>query len=78
MKYLVIEMQTFSNGAMSTPTYAFDDEASALVKYHTILATAVKSALPVHAVAMMTNTGICIRSEHYKHEQPEPEPNEGA
>lgn len=77
MKYLVIEMQTFSNGAMSTPTYAYNDQDSALQKYFTILASAVKSALPVHAAALMTNTGVCLRSEHYEHEQ-EPEPEEEA
>lgn len=77
MKYLVIEMQTLSNGTMSTLTYAFDDEASALAKWHEILSTAVKSALPVHAAALMTNTGICLRSEHYEHEQ-EPDPEEEA
>ena len=76
MKYLVIDMQTFSNGAMSTPTYAFDAMDSALQKYYTILASAVKSSLPMHACALMTNEGICLRSEHYAHEQPEPEPEE--
>lgn len=67
-------MQTWEDGTMSTPTYAYDDEASAIAKWHTILAAAAKSTLPVHAAALMTNSGICLRSEHYEHEQPEPEP----
>jgi len=77
-KYLVIEMQTWVDGTMATPTYAYDDKASAIAKWHTILAAAVKSTLPVHAASLMTNDGICLQSECYEHEQPEPEPNEEA
>lgn len=51
MKYVVIEFQTFENGTMSTPTYAFDNILSAEAKYHSILAAAAVSSLSrfIHA-----------------------------
>ena len=75
MKYLVIELQTFEGGAMSTPTYAFDDRLSAEAKYHAILSSAAKSTLPTHTCVMMTSDGRFIASQSYNHPV-EPEPTE--
>ena len=79
MKYLVIEIQKFDTGAISTPTYAYDNESSALGKYHSILASAAVSKLPVHACAIITEEGFPLRHECYKHAvepEPTPEPEE--
>lgn len=73
MKYLVIEIQTFDTGAVSTPTYAYDNRMTAERQYHLLIAGAVVSSLPMHAVVMMTNDGRIIESKYYRHE-PEPEP----
>ena len=73
MNYLVIEIQKFDNGSISTQTYSYTDRDSADAKYHTILAGAAKSALPVHACVMITEDGRMVRSECYRHAQPEPE-----
>ena len=78
MKYLVTELQTFSDGAMSTPSYAYDMQAAAEAKYHAILSSAAVSKLPTHAAVLMTSEGIVLDSKCYRHE-PEPESeSEGA
>ena len=74
MKYLVTEIQTFANGNISTPSYAYDNRLSAEAKYHSILAAAAVSALPTHAAIMMTSEGTPLEHAAYHHAQPEPEP----
>ena len=73
MKYLVIEIQKYENGSMSTPAYAYDDEMSAWSKYHSVLASAAVSALPVHSAVLMNETGFCIDHQSFQHPVPEPE-----
>ena len=68
MKIIVTEIQKFEDGSMSTPSYAFDDQNAAEAKYHTILAAAAVSALPVHAAIMFTEEGFPLKNECYKHE----------
>lgn len=72
MKYLVIEIQTFEGGTISTLTYAYDDRLSAESKYHAILSTAAASALPLHACTMMTSDGREIMHQSYTHATQEP------
>lgn len=74
MKYLVIEIQKFENGSMSTPAYAYDNINSAEAKYHSILASAAVSSLPVHSAVLMNEAGYQIRAQSYTHGvEPEPE-----
>lgn len=68
MKYIVMEIQTFDTGAISTPTYAFDNRLSAESKYHALLSGAAISALPLHAVTLMTSDGRMVQSQSYRHE----------
>ena len=68
MKIIVTEIQKFESGAMSTPSYAFDSQQAAEAKYHSILASAANSALPVHACIMFSEEGFPLRHECYKHE----------
>lgn len=73
MKIIVMEVQKFENGQMSTPTFAYDVpegetmSPQAEAKYHSILAGAAVSALPVHSCAMLTEEGAFIESKCYKH-----------
>lgn len=67
-KIIVTEIQKFENGQMSTPSYAYDDINAADAKYHTILAGAAVSALPIHACIMFSEEGIPMKHECYKHE----------
>lgn len=73
MKYLVIEIQKFENGAMSTPAYAFDTAYGAEAKYHAVLSAAAVSALPVHSCVMINEEGMFIKGECFKHEEEQPE-----
>lgn len=66
-KYLVIEMQTFEDGKMSTPCFAYDLQAQAEAKYHAILASAAVSELPAHAAILATNGGAVLESKAYFH-----------
>jgi hypothetical protein len=78
-KYIVMEIQTFDTGAVSTPTYAYDAQASAESKFHAILSSAAISKLPKHAAVLMTSEGYVQDSRCYEHEpepEPEPEPEE--
>lgn len=80
MKYLVTEIQTFDTGAVSTPSYAYDNRASAEAKFYSILASAAVSALPRHAAILFTDEGYPIMHQSYTHEpdpEPAPEPNAG-
>lgn len=71
MKYIVTEIQKFADGTMTTPSYAYDNQNSADAKYHTILASAAVSALPMHSCIMFTEDGNYLKSEHYTHETAE-------
>lgn len=74
MKYLVVEIQKFETGAMSTPTWAYDELNAAQSKYHSVLAAAAISKLPCHSAVLMNETGFCIAHECFTHVEPEPEP----
>lgn len=75
MKYLVTEIQKFENGQMSTPSYAYDNRNSAEAKFHSILASAAVSALPVHSCILFTEEGFVLDTHCYKHGE---EQNESA
>lgn len=68
MKYIVQEIQTFENGTVSTPAYAYDTISSAERQFHMLVAGAVVSELPVHTIIMMTNDGRQIERKSYRHE----------
>ena len=74
MKYLVTEIQTMADGQVANLTSVFDDRMQAESSYHSILAAAAISQLPLHACMMYTNDGYLVMSANYVHEQPSPEP----
>ena len=65
--YIIMEVQVFADGAMSTPCYAYDNRNSAEQKYHAILSSAAVSALPRHTCFMLTVEGRIIKSESFEH-----------
>ncbi|MEE1137432.1 MAG: hypothetical protein U0M02_03030 [Acutalibacteraceae bacterium] len=85
MKYLVTEIQSFPAGATSTPTYAYDSanygndnekaKQAATAKFHSILAGASTSDVPLHGAIMYTDKGVYVRSEYFTHNT-EPEETE--
>ena len=73
--FIVFEIQTNADGSVGTLVSTFTDQNQAESAYHTALAAAAVSALPVHSCVLMSNQGFEIKSECYKHNvQPEPEP----
>lgn len=66
--FIIMEVQVFADGGMSTPCYAYDNKNSAEQKYHAVLSAAAVSKLPVHTCYMLTDDGSVIRRECYKHE----------
>lgn len=65
--FIVMEIQVFEDGKMSTPCYAYDNKNSADSKYHAILSSASVSKLPRHSAVMLTDEGYFIKSETYEH-----------
>ena len=74
MKYLVTEIQTMADGQVANLTSSFDDRLQAESTYHSVLAAAAISQLPLHACMLYTNDGYLIMNANYTHEQPSPEP----
>lgn len=65
--YIVIELQTNADGAVGNLVYQYNSRDEAESKFHSILAAAAISALPVHAAVMLTNAGTMVKSEYYRH-----------
>lgn len=66
MKYIVIEIQKFADGTVAVPPIAsYDSFFEALSRYHTILAAAAISDVPVHTCVVLNETGQEIRMDSY-------------
>lgn len=76
MKYIVEEIQTFEGGSIATPAYSYDNRAAAERQFHLLVAGAVVSELPTHAVILMTNDGRLIEAKSYTHQKEEVSPEE--
>ena len=64
--FYVIEIQTTgSTGAVISYSYANQPDAEA--QYHTLLAVAAKSAVPIHSVLLLGADGFRIKGETYYH-----------
>lgn len=76
MKYVVLEVQSWDTGAVSTSAWAYDERNKAEAKFHSVLAAAALSELPVHSAVLLTADGMLLNRGCYEHAQPEPEPGE--
>ena len=78
-KFIVLEIQTNVDGTVGNVVTAYDDRNQAESAYHSILASAAVSQLPVHAAVILTNGGYAYEHHCYEHEvQPvAPETGEG-
>ena len=59
-EYIVIEIQSYDSGDVGTLVSAYEDYWDAEQKYHTVLAAAAKSALPIHTAVIMNPSGVVI------------------
>lgn len=66
-QYLVMEIQQFADGKVSTPVYAYDTQAKAESKFHGILASAATSTIPTHTAILTTVDGFVLDAKCYKH-----------
>jgi hypothetical protein len=67
MKYVVIELQTNSDGTVGNLVTAHDTRNAAESAYHSVLAAAAVSALPKHAAVLLTSEGTLLDSRCYEH-----------
>ena len=72
--YFVLEIQINETGVILP--YAFDNQADAEAKYHSILAVAAKSNVAKHSAVLMAENGITIKQESYFHIEEETHPEE--
>lgn len=66
--FVVIEIQTASDGTASVLHSAYSSENQAWSKFHTILSFAAVSELPCHAAVILDNQGSVLGSMQYVHE----------
>ena len=66
MKYIVIEIQKAVDGTVAIPPInTYDSFFDALSRYHTILAAAAISDVPVHTALIINEVGQEVRLDSY-------------
>lgn len=73
MTFLVIEIQTNTDGTVGNLVNAYTERNLAEQKYYTVLAAAAVSTLPTHAVALLTSDGQPLMHAVYRHPVAQPE-----
>lgn len=74
--FIVLEIQNQPEStAVLVNTY--EDGYVAENKYHTILAAAATSSVPIHTAVLMNEVGNVLKSEHYAHRIEEVTEDEG-
>lgn len=67
MRYIVIELQKNTDGAVSNLVTSHETLAEAESKYHSILASAAVSTVPVHSAIIVSEEGFPVKYQCYKH-----------
>ena len=67
MAYVVIELQKNTDGAVANIVNAYETQAEAESKYHSILAAAAISELPCHSAIIVSEEGFPVAHQCYKH-----------
>jgi hypothetical protein len=62
-----MEIQTNANGEVGTIINQYESINDAESKFHQILAAASISEVPVHTSIVLTDEGVTLRAESYKH-----------
>ena len=65
--FIVIELQTNSDGTVGNLVWAYASENEAYSKYHSVLSAAAISTLPCHACVVLRNDGQLIAAQAYHH-----------
>ena len=81
-QFYIIEIQKHLDGEYGHLVHwAYDEDPTtarlkAESKYHTVLAAAAISELPMHSATLLASDGRCIMNQCYVHAVPDPEPEE--
>lgn len=67
MRYIVIELQKNTDGTVSNLVTSHETLAEAESKYHSILASAAISKIPVHSAIIVSEEGFPVKYQCYKH-----------
>ena len=73
MKFLVIEIQVSDSGIVGNFVWSYDTINEAESKYHSVLAAAAVSSVPIHSAVILNETGFEIKAQSYDHREPEPQ-----
>ena len=65
--FIVVELQKNADGVVSNITTSHETQASAESHYHSILASAAISEIPVHSAIIVTEEGFPLMHQCYKH-----------
>ena len=65
MKYIVLEIQTNTDGTVGTIVMKKDTLNEAQSAFYSVLASAAISTLPVHSAVLLTNRGTLIESKTF-------------
>jgi len=65
--YYILEIQAYNDGTSAHIMYTEQTEAQAESKYHTVLAYAAISDIPIHVVMILTFDGNLVKRETYYH-----------
>lgn len=66
--YIVIELQKNAEGKVSNIVTEHDTLAVAESKYHSILAAAAVSEIPVHSAMIVSEEAFPVKNQCYKHQ----------
>lgn len=69
MHFIVVEIQTNTNGTIGTLVNDYTDRNLAEQQYHTVLAAAAVSTIPAHAAILVTDEGQMLARGCYHHAQ---------
>ena len=71
MKYIVLEIQKSADGSIAVPSPTIHDTFfDAMARYHTVMAAAATSSVPVHTALVLTDVGQEIRLDSFNHTEP--------
>lgn len=66
--FVVMELQSNSDGTVGVITTSYENEQEAASKYHQILASGAVSNVYKHCAFLMSDDGWTMKSECYRHE----------
>ena len=66
--YIVVELQSNANGAVSNLVTSHNTLAEAESKFHSIMASAAINDVPVHSAIIVSEEGFPVAHKCYKHD----------